>query len=83
MEHPNLLKSDRDTLDCYCRMFELDWKDQKEAITKNNFMSTNPIYLDGNNIKNYGEVDNQRVKEMLKKACVPFVPQVTAQILKV
>lgn len=54
MEHPNSLKSDKDTLDCYCRMFELDWKDQKEAITKNNFMSTNPIYLDGNNIKNYG-----------------------------
>ena len=26
MEHNNLARSDRETLDTYCKMFELDWR---------------------------------------------------------
>ena len=29
MEHPNLHKSDRDLLDTYCKLFELDWRGDK------------------------------------------------------
>ena len=56
MEHPNLLKSDRDQLDLYCKMFELDWRADRNFQNKQEFMSTNPIYIEGSNVKSYGEV---------------------------
>ena len=34
MEHPNLLKSDKDQMDLYCRMFELDWRGDRTYANK-------------------------------------------------
>lgn len=33
-EHPNLLKSDRDQLEIYCRMFEVDWRGDRSTLNK-------------------------------------------------
>jgi hypothetical protein len=33
-EHPSLLKSDRDQLELYCRMFELDWRGDRSSENK-------------------------------------------------
>lgn len=44
-EHPNLLKSDADQLELYCKMFELDWRGDQNYENRNQFMSSNPIYL--------------------------------------
>ena len=45
MEHQNLARSDRETLDCYCKMFELDWRGDSFIKNRDEFMATNPIYL--------------------------------------
>ena len=50
-EHPNLLKSDADHLDLYCRMFELDWRGDTSNKNKQEFMSSHPIYLQGTNLR--------------------------------
>ena len=50
-EHPSLLNSDADQLDLYCRMFELDWRGDSSYKNKQEFMSSNPIYLQGTNLK--------------------------------
>jgi hypothetical protein len=31
MEHPNLLRSDKDMLKTYCQIFEVDWNLNKEG----------------------------------------------------
>ena len=82
MEHPNLLKSDKAMIETYCKIFELDWKGVNESILNNEFMSTHPIYLEGQNVKAYGEIDNEKVKEMLKRACAPFVQQAASALLQ-
>jgi hypothetical protein len=78
LEHPSLLKSDKDMLKTYCQIFELDWTLNKEGLVKKEFMSTHPIYLDGTNVKAYGKMSNTKVIEQLKRACVPFVSDLTA-----
>lgn len=61
LEHPNLLKSDHAMLDTYCKLFELDWKGDKTLENRSNLMFQNPIYIDGTNIKSYGEITNEKV----------------------
>lgn len=51
IEHPQLQRSDRDQLAMYARMFELDWRGDTDFTNKQEFMATNPIYLDGSNLK--------------------------------
>lgn len=48
-------------LSSYCRIFEVDWKGQKEALLNGEYMSTHPIALEGTNLNSYGSVDNERV----------------------
>ncbi len=44
-------------------------------------MFTNPIYVDGHNLKHYGEVSNEKVQDKLRKACVPFVEETVNKLL--
>jgi hypothetical protein len=45
MEHPNLTRSDRGTLDSYCKLFHLDWRGDMTIANRDEFMATHPIYL--------------------------------------
>lgn len=38
MEHPNLLKSDKQILDTYCKMFELDWRGDRNFENRSQYM---------------------------------------------
>ena len=81
-EHPNLLKSDRDQLEIYCRMFEVDWRGDRSSENKSQFMSSNPIYLDGSNLKSVGEITPEVVKDKLQRACAPYVEETAAKIIQ-
>ena len=70
IEHPNLQRADKDMLLTYCKMFELDWTREKEGNLNKEFMCTHPIHLEGANLNSYGEIDNERVKNKLKRACI-------------
>jgi len=65
-------------LDAYCKMFELDWRGEKQAILNKEFLSSSPINIEGTNLKDYGELTNEKLRHMLKKACSPYVPQVVS-----
>jgi hypothetical protein len=80
-EHPSLLKSDRDQLELYCRMFEVDWRGDRSSENKQQFMSSNPIYLDGSNLNSVGEISNEVVKDKLQRACAPYVEETAAKII--
>lgn len=45
VDHPNLLRSDKDLVTSYCKLFELDWKGDKLALVNNDFMSQVPLYI--------------------------------------
>lgn len=66
LEHPNLLKSDRDLVETYCRMFELDWKGDHNIENRTGLLFQNPIYLDGTNVKSYGEITNEKVQDRMR-----------------
>lgn len=80
-EHPSLLKSDADQLELYCKMFELDWRNDSSYDNRHQFMSSNPIYLEGTNLKTQGEVTAESVKLKLQRACVPYVEQTAQRLL--
>lgn len=81
MDHPSLLKSDKDMLDSYCKIFEVDWRGIKDVEQNKHFMHSHPIHVEGSNVNGYGVLDDEKVKEMLKRACVPFVQQVASHML--
>jgi len=45
MEHPNLAKNDRYHLECYCKMFELDWRMDSHYTNLDQLLFKKPIYL--------------------------------------
>lgn len=47
MEHPNLANSDKNLLDTYCYLFELDWRGDREMRNQDQFMATHPVYVEG------------------------------------
>ena len=63
-------------------MFELDWRADRNFQNKQQFMSTNPIYIEGPNVKSYGEVTEEVVKDRLKKACAPYVQETAKKIIQ-
>lgn len=81
IEHPNLLKSDKDQLELYARMFEVDWRGDRAPENKTQFMASNPIYLEGSSLKSHGELTNEVVKEKLQRACAPFVEEAARRLL--
>lgn len=46
MEHPNLSRADHANLDAFCKLFNLDWRGDMTLANRDEFMATNPIYLD-------------------------------------
>ena len=77
MEHKNLTRSDRATLDTYCKIFKLDWRGDQAIANKDQFMVTNPIYLheqDQTSMDLVGEIANKRVSDVLRGACQPYLP---------
>jgi hypothetical protein len=80
-EHPNLQNSDADQLELYTKMFELDWRNDSSYDNRHEFMSSNPIYLEGTNLKSYGEVTAETVKEKLQRACVPYVEETVEKLI--
>jgi len=60
MEHKNLNEVDRNLLEHYCRMFELDWRGDKDFSNKEEMLATNPVYLAGSNTKAFGRIDNEK-----------------------
>ena len=73
IEHPNLLKSDRDTLVSYSKVFELDWRGDFTQDNKNQLLFQTPIYPYGNNFKSYGSITNEFVQDKMRRACAPYV----------
>lgn len=82
MEHPNLAKTDKDSLDTYCKMFELDWRQDRSHANKQQFLSVHPVYLEGTNFKEYGTLDNFEVMSMIRQACTPFVPELAKKMMR-
>ena len=81
MEHPSLQRSDRDQLELYAKMFEVDWRGDRSYLNRTEFMSSNPIYLEGANLKSSGEVTDEVVKEKLQKACAPYVEETARRLI--
>jgi hypothetical protein len=80
MEHPSLLKSDRDQMDTFSKMFELDWRGDKSTANKAEFLSMNPVYLDGDNIKAFGDLGDESILERTRKACAPYIEKTVARM---
>ena len=80
IEHPQVQRSDRDQLELYARLFELDWRGDRDFKNKQEFMATHPIYLDGANLKSQGAVTDEVVKERLQRACAPYVEETAKRI---
>lgn len=84
-EHPNLSRSDRTTLDAYCKMFKLDWRLDSDIENKDKFMSTNPIYLrkaDRTTLDAHPDTVNESAIAEIKRACKPYLPDLVAKIVK-
>lgn len=82
MEHPNLLRSDRDQMNLYTRMFEVDWRGDKDGTV---FMASNPIYIEGGdrtNLKSYGSLTDEAVREKVQRACAPYVEEAAKRLVK-
>jgi hypothetical protein len=45
-------------------------------------MSSNPIYLDGSNLKSVGEITPEVVKDKLQRACASYVEETAAKIIQ-
>ena len=85
MEHPNLLRADYDKLDTFAKMFELDWRGDRTVPNKKEPLASHPVYLtiqDRSNFARYGEVGNFELLGMLRQACVPFLEQLTDDLVK-
>jgi len=63
-------------------MFEVDWRGDSTTNNKEQFMSTNPIYLDGSNLKSVGEITSEVLKDKLQRACASFVEETANKILQ-
>jgi len=85
MEHPNLAKADRQKLDTFSRMFELDWRGDRDINNKSEFLATNPVYLaqnDQSNFTRYGAIGNFEATTLLRLACAPFIEDVAQAMIK-
>lgn len=66
MEHKNLNDVDRNLLEHYCRMFELDWRGDQQFSNKEEMLATNPVYVTGSNTNEFGRINNEKASQMLK-----------------
>lgn len=78
MEHTNLANSDKMQMDAFCKLFELDWRGDQTLENREEFLMSNPVYLDHQgsaNLKGQDQLTNERVIGRIKEACQPFLPQ--------
>ena len=64
-------------LDTYCKLFELDWRGDAALENREQFMMSNPVYLNANDkssLASHGEITNERVLSQVKQACQPYLP---------
>jgi hypothetical protein len=83
-EHPNLTRTDRTTLDAYCKMFKLDWRLDTDIENKDKFMSSNPIYLrkeDRTTLDAHPATVNESAIADIKRACKPYLPDLVSKII--
>lgn len=86
LEHPNISRVEFDKLDTFSRMFELDWRGDRSTKNKQQFLATNPIYLnhfEKSNTVGYGVMDKDTVTEHLRKACTPFVGEIASKMREI
>ena len=74
MEHKNLQRTDRATLDSFCKMFELDWRGDHSVANREQFMANNPVYLSPQDQPSIPPTDNGKVTQQLQAACQPYLP---------
>lgn len=84
IEHPNLSNVDRQKLDTFSKMFELDWRGDRLIENKREYLGTNPVYMgkDKTNSKGYGVIENFEANTLLRLSCIPFVPGLAAKMMK-
>lgn len=83
MEHPNLAKTDFALLDSYCGMFDLDWRGDRSIAGKQEWLSTNPVYLnpkDLSSVEGYGQIGPFEVTAMMRAACQPYLTDLAASL---
>ena len=83
MEHPSLSKADFATLDNYCSMFDLDWRGDRSVSNKQEWLSTNPVYLnarDLSSVEGYGQVGPFEVTAMMRAACQPYLSELATSL---
>ena len=74
-EHPSLANSDRFMIDAYCKLFELDWRGDSALENREQFMMSNPVYMNekdrSNLVSNCGEagITNEGVLQQIRQAC--------------
>jgi hypothetical protein len=81
MEHPNLANSDKNLIDTYCYLFELDWRGDREMRNQDQFMATHPIYVPNSAQK--PSLDNLSANKMMHNASLPFLPALTNKMFSI
>ena len=82
MEHPSLANSDRNTLETYCTLFELDWRGDKTIASQDKWLCTNPVYLEPTVDEPTGTVDKAEAIKMLNKAGVEYLGPLTKKMFE-
>jgi len=85
IEHPNLANVDRQRLDTFSKMFELDWRGDRLPSNKREFLGTNPVYMgkDQTNFKKYGIIESFEASTLLRLACIPYVEGLAQKMIQV
>ena len=68
-------------LETYCNMFELDWRGDRTFENKKEFMSFNPVYIEGENVKDFLDLNEADISQMIKKACASYVTEAANKLL--
>lgn len=69
-------------MEAYTRMFEVDWKGDRALVNKQEFMMTNPIYLEGSNLKQFGEITPEVIRDRIQRACASYVEEAASKLIK-
>jgi len=80
MEHPSLANSDRNTLETYCSLFELDWRGDKSIASQEKILCTNPVYMEPTSDDTPTTIDAAEAIKMLNKAGVEYLGPLTKKM---
>ena len=82
MHHPNTTKTDRNTLDTYCTLFEMDWAGEKTTENREKFLFENPVHIDEKNMTNLNWYTNWSFIDRMRQASKPYLPDLVSKIKK-